>query len=44
MALFSAADDKLREELQKIDVTGLTPLEALNLLHDLVEQAKKESR
>ncbi len=44
MALFSAVDDRLREELKKIDVSTLTPVEALNLLHNLVEQAKKESR
>jgi len=44
MALFGSAESKLRDELEKIDVSTLTPLEALNLLHDLVEQVKKESR
>ncbi|HEY2988893.1 MAG TPA: DNA mismatch repair protein MutS [Candidatus Binatia bacterium] len=44
MTLFSAAETRLREEIEKIDVLALTPLEALNLLHELVEQAKKGSR
>ncbi len=42
MALFSAAESKLRDELKRVDVSTLTPIEALNLLHDLVEQAKKD--
>ncbi|MBI2988820.1 MAG: DNA mismatch repair protein MutS [Deltaproteobacteria bacterium] len=42
MALFSGADRRLSEELKKIDVSVLTPLEALNILHFLAEQAKKE--
>jgi DNA mismatch repair protein MutS len=44
MALFGSTESKLRDELKKIDVSSLTPLEALNLLHELVEQATKESR
>lgn len=44
MMLFAAMDYKLREELKKIDVLHLSPVEALNLLHGLVEEAKKESR
>jgi DNA mismatch repair protein MutS len=44
MALFGSLESKLVDELKKIDVSILTPLEALNLLHDLVEQAKKETR
>jgi DNA mismatch repair protein MutS len=42
MGLFGAVEDKLREEMNKIDVAKLTPLEALNLLNELVERVKKE--
>jgi DNA mismatch repair protein MutS len=42
MALFSTAESKLRDELKRVEVSTLTPIEALNLLHDLVEQAKKD--
>jgi DNA mismatch repair protein MutS len=41
MALFTSPDRKLREELRRIDVTQLTPMEAMNLLHRLCEEAKK---
>ena len=41
MALFASADRKLREELRHIDITQLTPMEAINLLHKLSEEAKK---
>jgi DNA mismatch repair protein MutS len=41
MALFASVDRRLREELRRIDVTGLTPMEAINLLHRLSEEAKK---
>ncbi len=41
MALFSSADHKLREELRSIDATQLTPIEAMNVLHRLSEEAKK---
>ena len=40
--LFSPVDHKLVEELKKVEVSLLTPVEALNLLHTLVEEAKKE--
>jgi len=43
MALFNAADRRLGEELKKLDISVLTPVEALNILHALVEEAKKES-
>ncbi len=43
MALFKAADHRLSEELKKLDISVLTPVEALNILHALVEEAKKES-
>lgn len=42
MTLFGAAERKLREELKSIDVSNVTPVEALNLLHKLAEEAKKE--
>jgi DNA mismatch repair protein MutS len=41
MTLFTSADRRLREELRRIDVTQLTPMEAMNLLHRLSEEAKK---
>jgi DNA mismatch repair protein MutS len=44
MALFGGRDDRLREELRKIDVSVLTPIEALNLLHRITEEAKKENQ
>jgi len=40
--LFGPVDHKLVEELKKVDISLLTPVEALNLLHNLVEEAKKE--
>ena len=43
MTLFGAADQRLREELRNIDVTTLTPVDALNLLYRLTEEAKKEA-
>ena len=43
LTFFTARDEQLREELLQIDVSAMTPLEALNLLHGLVEQAKKET-
>jgi len=42
--LFTSSDTKLREELRRVDVSVLTPVEALNLLNRLVEEAKKDSR
>jgi DNA mismatch repair protein MutS len=44
MTLFAERDDRLREELKTIDVSQLTPIEALNLLNALVERAKKDDR
>ena len=41
MALFGSVDRRLREELKRIDVTRITPLEALNLLSKLSGEAKK---
>jgi hypothetical protein len=42
MPLFAVVEDRLREELKNLDVSMLTPLEALNLLNAFVERAKKE--
>jgi DNA mismatch repair protein MutS len=41
MALFSAADNRLRQRLTQLDVGNLTPIQALNVLHELSEEAKK---
>jgi DNA mismatch repair protein MutS len=41
ISLFEVRDDKLREELKKLDMNSLTPLEALNKLADLKKQAEK---
>jgi DNA mismatch repair protein MutS len=41
MALFTSADRRLGEELRRIDVTQLTPMEAMNVLYLLAEEAKK---
>ncbi len=41
MALFSAADNRLRQRLTQLDVANLTPIQALNVLHELSEEAKK---
>jgi DNA mismatch repair protein MutS len=41
MALFAPAERRLLDELRDIDVTRLTPLEALTRLYHLCEEAKK---
>jgi DNA mismatch repair protein MutS len=41
MALFAPAERRLLDELRNIDVTRLTPLEALTRLYHLCEEAKK---
>jgi DNA mismatch repair protein MutS len=41
MALFASAEHKLREDLKRLDVSQLTPIEALNLLHKWSDEAKK---
>jgi DNA mismatch repair protein MutS len=41
MGLFSFSDNRLREQLAQLDVTAMTPLEAMNALHRLAEEAKK---
>jgi DNA mismatch repair protein MutS len=41
MALFASAEDRFREQLRSIDVSTITPVEALNILFRLTEDAKK---
>jgi DNA mismatch repair protein MutS len=41
MALFAAVDDRLRDQLSQLDVSTMTPMEAMNALHRLTEEAKK---
>ncbi len=41
LALFGAREEQLREELARINVDQLTPLDALTRLHALVELARK---
>jgi DNA mismatch repair ATPase MutS len=41
MPLFSVSDNRLREQLSHIDVTTMTPVEAMNTLHRLTEEVKK---
>jgi len=41
MALFGSLERKLTEELRKLDVSRLSPIEALNLLHKWSEEAKR---
>jgi hypothetical protein len=42
LALFAAHERSLREELSRLDVDRLTPLDALTHLHALVEFARKD--
>ena len=41
MALFASAEERFREQLRGIDVSTITPVEALNILFKLSEDAKK---
>jgi DNA mismatch repair protein MutS len=41
MALFASRERKLHEELNRLDLSQITPIEALNLLHKWSEAAKK---
>jgi DNA mismatch repair protein MutS len=41
MGLFGAGETRLRDELSRVDPSRITPIEALNLLHRLSEEAKK---
>ncbi len=42
--LFRPLDAQVREELLALDTSGMTPLEALNKLNEIVEQLKRTSR
>ena len=44
LGLFAPSDDRLRIDLAGLDVEALTPLEALNRLHELVQRARKAAR
>jgi DNA mismatch repair protein MutS len=44
LALFAQREHSLREELARINVDQLTPLDALTRLHALVEAARKDSQ
>ncbi|HYA30968.1 MAG TPA: DNA mismatch repair protein MutS, partial [Acidobacteriota bacterium] len=41
MGLFGGLENRLRDELSQLEVARMTPIEALNLLHKLSEEAKK---
>jgi DNA mismatch repair protein MutS len=41
MGLFAAVETHLRDELSRLEPSRMTPIEALNLLHKLAEEAKK---
>jgi DNA mismatch repair protein MutS len=41
MALFNVSDSRLRQQLSELDVSAMTPIEALNTLYRLTEEAKK---
>jgi DNA mismatch repair protein MutS len=41
MPLFSSPEHKLHEELKRLDLTRMTPIEALNLLHKWSDDIKK---
>jgi DNA mismatch repair protein MutS len=42
MGLFSSAERRIRDELRRLDVTRMTPLEALNMLSKLSDEAKEQ--
>ena len=42
MGLFSSAERKIRDELRRLDVTRMTPLEALNLIARLSDEAREQ--
>ena len=41
MPLFGAADDALADAVMQVDIANLTPLEAINKLYELQEQARQ---
>ncbi|MCX7736285.1 MAG: DNA mismatch repair protein MutS [Candidatus Kapabacteria bacterium] len=44
LAIFEIRDDFLREKLRSLDINHITPVEALHILSDLINYAKKESK
>ena len=44
LAIFEIRDDFLREKLRSMDINNVTPVEALQILSDLIIYAKKESK
>ncbi|MAT58876.1 MAG: DNA mismatch repair protein MutS [Ignavibacteriae bacterium] len=43
ISLFEMKDDKLRKELDEIDIDGITPIEALNRLNQLKKKIKEDN-
>ena len=41
LSLFNIEDNEIIEKLKGADVMAMTPMDAMNLLHDLVQKAKK---
>jgi DNA mismatch repair protein MutS len=41
MGLFSASEDQVRNRLEHLDLANMTPMQALNVLYELTEEAKK---
>ena len=41
LSLFSEGPDPIREEIEKVDINTMTPLEALNFLYALQQKAKR---
>ena len=44
MPLFGAADDALADAVMQVDIANLTPLEAINKLYELQEQARQRGQ
>lgn len=44
LAIFEIKDDLLRERLQSIDINALTPMQSMQVLSELIQEAKKELR
>jgi DNA mismatch repair protein MutS len=42
LPLFAPQESMVRKELEKLDVNAMTPLEAIQRLYELAEQARKE--
>jgi DNA mismatch repair protein MutS len=43
ISLFEMKDDKLRKEIDEIDIDGITPIEALNRLNQLKKKIKEDN-